>query len=61
MIDTYAQDLGIKPFELGHVGLVRRDLIRSDRSPGQWEEDKDDIPAAEVAQRHAGVLVRIES
>jgi hypothetical protein len=49
VVDADAQDLGIKSRELGQVGLVRRDLVRSDRRPCHREEDEDDVLPAQIA------------
>jgi hypothetical protein len=38
VINTDAQDLGIESRELAKLGFVRRDLVRSDRCPGQGEK-----------------------
>ncbi len=51
VIDADTQNLGIHPGELGQSGLVRRDLRRSDGSPGQGEEGQDDRLSLKVAER----------
>jgi hypothetical protein len=47
-----AQNLGIRFRKLGFIGLVSRNLIRSDRGPGQGKERQDDVVAAQLAQLH---------
>ena len=42
-VHTKTQNLGLDPFKPVQNGLVRRDLARSDRRPGQWEEGQHDI------------------
>ena len=43
VVDTDAQHLGVQPFESSGIGLVGRDLIRSDRGPGKGEKSEYDI------------------
>jgi hypothetical protein len=47
-----AQNLGIRFRELGLIGLVSRNLARSDRGPGHGEEGQDDVVAPQLTQRH---------
>ncbi len=42
-VDAQTQDLGLDPIEPVKCSLVRRDLARSDRRPGQWEEGQDQV------------------
>jgi hypothetical protein len=51
VIDADAQDLGIELPELGHFGLVRGKLIRSDRCPGQGKERDDDRALSEALRK----------
>jgi|ADurb_Leu_02_Slu_FD_contig_51_1317127_length_3762_multi_4_in_0_out_0_2 hypothetical protein len=58
MIDADAQDLGIEPRELGRLGLVRGQLVRSDRRPGKGEErDDNGTPAEAFFESHSSVEV----
>jgi hypothetical protein len=51
VINADTQDLGIYPVEPVESDLVRRDLRRSYRSPGQREEGQDYIfPSQVIAQ-----------
>ena len=50
MVNADAQDLGIQSRELGSVGLIRWDLITSDRGEGLWEEGEDHIGSSQVAK-----------
>jgi hypothetical protein len=50
MIDTDAQNLDIQSREPGFGSLVRRDLVRSYRSPGQRKESQDDRFPSQIAQ-----------
>jgi hypothetical protein len=52
VINGDTQNLGIVSRELGQVGLVSRDLVRSYRRPGQWEKGDDHIVTVQVAQAH---------
>ena len=54
------QNLGMHPFEPIEHGLVRRDLSRSDRGPGEREKRDDDVsPPAIVTQgNHPSVVTR---
>ena len=47
-----AQNLGIRFRELGLIGLVSRNLVRSDRGPGQRKERQNDVVAAQLTQLH---------
>jgi hypothetical protein len=40
MVNANAQNLGVQSRETGRIGLVRRDLARSDGCPGHGEEDQ---------------------
>ena len=52
-VDADAQNLGMDPFEPVEDRLVRRDLARSYRRPGQGKESQHDIAlAVKVAQRN---------
>src|SRR5512136_2772266 len=50
VIHADAQNLGIRFRELGLISLVSRNLIRSDRGPGQGKERQDDVVTAQVTQ-----------
>ncbi len=50
VIHADAQNLGIRFRELGLIGLVSRNLVRSDRCPGQGKERQDDIVAPQITQ-----------
>lgn len=50
MIHTDAQHLGVRSRKLSQVSLVSRDLTRSNRRPGQREEDQDDVPSAQLTE-----------
>jgi hypothetical protein len=61
-INAYTQNLGVDPFEPLSIDLVRRDLARSYRSPGQGEEDQSDIfPAQIIAQPYSLFQVTFQS
>jgi hypothetical protein len=57
MIDADAQNLGVQSRELGELGLIRRDLVASDRREGLGEEGQHDVLTPQVAQRD--VLVEV--
>lgn len=61
-INAYTQNLGVDPFETLQFDLVRRDLARSDRRPGQWEKDQSNIFGPHViAQAHQFILVAFQN
>ncbi len=43
VVDTDAQHLSMIPFESSRIGLIGRDLIRSDRGPGKREKGQHDV------------------
>ncbi len=53
IVSAHAQDLGIVPFKLGDLLLVRRHLTGSDRGEGRGVKYKDDILVSTVIlERH---------
>jgi hypothetical protein len=61
-VNTQTQDLGLDPIKPVDVGLVRRDLARSDWRPGQGEEGQHNVAFAEViAQAYHVFLVAFEA
>jgi hypothetical protein len=61
VIDADAQNLGIESRKLGQVGLVRRDLARSDRCPSHRKKNQNYILATQIAQLDFLIDVRTES
>jgi hypothetical protein len=57
MVNADAQDLGVQSRKTGRVGLVGRDLARSDGCPGHRVEYQYDVLAAVVAKRNIFIQV----
>jgi hypothetical protein len=60
-VNADAQNLGVHPLELVEQRLVRRDLARSDRCPGQWEKGEYQVFLTQViAQTNQPIVVAFQ-